>query len=47
MENEFNKNEVMLTFEALAARLDSLDGMYAWNEEIEMIREALTRAGYT
>lgn len=30
----------MLTFEALAARLDSLDGMYAWDEEIEMIREA-------
>ncbi len=36
----------MSTFEALATRLDSLDGMYAWNEEIEMIREALERAGY-
>jgi hypothetical protein len=40
MENDFDKNSVMLTFEALAARLDSLDGMYAWDEEIEMIREA-------
>lgn len=36
----------MLTFEALAARLDSLDGKYAWNEEIEVIRKALELAGY-
>ena len=46
MENDFKKEDVMLTFEALAARLDSLDGMYAWNEEIELIREALEKAGY-
>lgn len=44
-----NKNEVMLSFEALAARLSSLDGMYAWDEEIEEVREALEaleKAGY-
>jgi hypothetical protein len=43
---EFDKSDVMLTFEALAARLDSLDGMYAWNEEIELIRKVLEEAGY-
>lgn len=46
METEFDKSDVMLTFEALASRLDSLDGMYAWNEEIELIRNALEYAGY-
>jgi len=46
MENEFNKNEVTLAFEALAARLEALDGYFNWDKEIEMIREALTRAGY-
>jgi hypothetical protein len=45
MENNFDENSVMSAFEALAARLDSLDGMYAWDNEIEMIREALKRAG--
>ena len=44
--NERTTNEVMLTFEALASRLDSLDGMYAWNDEIDMVREALEKAGY-
>lgn len=38
--------DVILTFDALAARLDSLDGMYAWNDEIELIRKALEKAGY-
>ena len=44
--NERTTNEVMLTFDALASRLDSLDGMYAWNDEIDMVREALEKAGY-
>jgi hypothetical protein len=26
--------------------LDSLDGMYAWNNEIDLIRKALETAGY-
>ncbi|AEC53212.1 hypothetical protein SCRM01_266 [Synechococcus phage S-CRM01] len=43
---EFNKDEVLAAFEAMAARLDSLDGMYAWNDEIDLIREALEKAGY-
>lgn len=46
METDFNKEEVMKIFEALAARLDSLDGMYAWNEDIEIVRKALEIAGY-
>lgn len=46
MKNEIDKNEVMRTFEALAARLNSLDGMYAWDEEIEEVRKALENAGY-
>lgn len=46
MKADSNKNEVMLSFEALAARLSSLDGMYAWDEEIEEVREALEKAGY-
>lgn len=40
------KEEVMRTFEAIASRLDSLDGYYAWNEEIETVRKALETAGY-
>ena len=44
MEPDFPKEEVMTTFEALAARLNRLDGMY--DEEIEMIRKALEFAGY-
>jgi len=43
---KFEFKDVMLTFEALAARLDSLDGMYAWIEEIELVRKALEKAGY-
>ena len=46
METDFKKEDVMMTFEALAARLDSLDGMYAWNNEIDLIRKALETAGY-
>ena len=53
MENEFDDKEVISAFEAMASRLDSLDGMYAWNNEIDMIREALvfitevkSKAGY-
>lgn len=44
--NERDRKEIMLAFDALTARLDSLDGMYAWNDEIEMVREALEKAGY-
>ena len=40
------KEDVMLTFEALANRLDHLDGMYAWDDEIELIRKALKDAGH-
>jgi hypothetical protein len=43
---KFEFKDVMLTFEALAARLDSLDGMYAWTEEIDLIRKALEKAGF-
>ena len=44
--NERTTNEVMLTFDTLVSRLDSLDGMYAWDDEIDMVREALEKAGY-
>ncbi len=44
--NERDRKEIMLAFDALTARLDSLDGMYAWNDEIDMVREALEKAGY-
>lgn len=46
METDFKKEDVMMTFEALAARLDALDGVYAWDEEIELVRKALENAGY-
>jgi len=36
----------MKALEAMAARLNSLDGMYAWDDEIELIREALETVEY-
>lgn len=46
METEFNKDIVMSIFETLADRLSYLEGKYAWNQEIELIRKALEEAGY-
>jgi hypothetical protein len=45
-DGKFENEDVMSTFESLAARLDSLDGMYAWDKELEIVREALEKAGY-
>ena len=48
MELDYPKKEdVMLTFEALANRLDHLDGMYSWRDEIELVRKALKDAGHS
>jgi hypothetical protein len=50
--NERDSKEITLAFDALTARLDSLDVKYAWNDpcvnsiEIDMVREALEKAGY-
>jgi hypothetical protein len=46
MVTDCTKEDVMLTFEALANRLTDLDGMYAWDDEIESIRKALKDAGH-
>ncbi len=44
--NERDSKEILLAFDALTARLVSLDGMYAWDDEIDRVREALEKAGY-
>ena len=44
---DYTKSEdVRLAFEAMAARLYNLDGIYAWNEDVELVRKALEIAGY-
>lgn len=47
METEFDKTKVMETFEMLMERLNSLDGLYAWDMEAEIVRKALEIAGYS
>jgi hypothetical protein len=47
MEPDYTKSEdVRLTFEAMAARLYALDGIYAWNEDVQLVRKALENAGH-
>jgi len=46
METDFKKEDLMTVFEAMASRLNDLDGMYGWNDDIDLIRKALEIAGY-
>jgi hypothetical protein len=41
MENDARKEEALKVFENLMARLDSLDGMYCWLDETELVRSYL------
>ena len=45
-DEKFEDENILQTFETLMVRLESLDGHYAWNEEIDKVRRALYRAGH-
>lgn len=46
MESKFTKADTLDALHAIETRLLHLDGMYSWDLEIAMIREALEKAQY-
>ena len=47
MRNSYDEKEVRKAFEDLVERLGSLDGMYAWDIEADIVRRALDDAGFS